>query len=70
MRGSESYRLLESLSDVGEVNSLIGTPLVDGLKLDMFGGDYKVGVWMSILYMYLRYFSQIYFFSFYSLLWV
>lgn len=46
MRGSESYRLLESLSDVvGEVNSLITTPLVDGLKLDIvFGGDYKVGV--------------------------
>lgn len=58
MRGSESYRLLESLSDVvGEVNSLIATPLVDGLKLDIvFGGDYKVGVWMSILYMYLCYY--------------
>ena len=57
MGGSERYRLLESLSDVGEVNSLIITPLVDGLKLDIvFGGDYEVGVWMSILYMYLCYY--------------
>ena len=34
-----------SLSDIGEINTLITSSMIDGLKLDIvFGGDYKVHV--------------------------
>ena len=46
IRGCESYRLLQSLSDIiGEINTLATSKssTVDGLKIDaVFGGDYKV----------------------------
>lgn len=44
IRGTESYSLLSSLTDVmSEINSLIEDPVLDGKKLNVvFGGDYKV----------------------------
>ena len=44
IRGTESYSLLSSLTDVmSEVNALIEDPILDGKELRiLFGGDYKV----------------------------
>ena len=57
--GCESYRLLQSLSDViGEINTLATSksPTVDGLKIDVvFGGDYKVYLsTYTYVYMYIH----------------
>ena len=53
MRGSESYHLLESLSDIiSKINTLITSSSIDGLKLDIvFDGDYNVS--MNALHIYI-----------------
>ena len=44
IRGTESYSLLSSLTDVmSNINAPIEKPVLDGKKLRvLFGGDYKV----------------------------
>ena len=44
IRGTESYSLLASLTDIiSEINSLLKEPLLNGKRLRVvFGGDYKV----------------------------
>ena len=44
IKGTESYTLLESLTDViADVNDLIKNPILDGISLKVvLGGDYKV----------------------------
>lgn len=46
IRGTESYSLLASLTDIiSEINSLLKEPLLNGKRLRVvFGGDYKVRV--------------------------
>ena len=52
IRGSESYRVLSSLSTVlDDINSLIKTPTVDGYDVDvLLGGDYKVYIYINVCY--------------------